>query len=128
MKILITFLFTTLTLFGSDFITPREYAKMLYENPRGISCKKCHGNDGSEQILGYYLKKGIKTPYKIPSIQNLSFEKFKNSLNQIKNAKSIMPNYSLTNEEIISLYNYISQFNKNKKQQSINTKGVKNDK
>lgn len=101
---------------------------MLYENPRGISCKKCHGNDGSEQILGYYLKKGIKTPYKIPSIQNLSFEKFKNSLNQTKNAKSIMPNYSLTNEEIVSLYNYINQFNKNKKQQSTNTKGVKNDK
>ncbi|TKX32502.1 c-type cytochrome [Campylobacter aviculae] len=113
MKIILwMFLFLISNLFSADFITPKEYAKMLYENPRGISCKKCHGVDGSEQILGYYLKKGVKTAYKIPSIQNISFEDFKKSLNEIKNAKSIMPNYSLTDEEIVSLYNYIKQFNK----------------
>lgn len=88
---------------------------MLYENPRGISCKECHGVDGSEQILGYYMKNGIKTAYKVPSIQNLSFENFKNSLNQSKDAKSIMPNYSLTNDEIVTLYNYIKQFSKEEK-------------
>ncbi|TKX30949.1 c-type cytochrome [Campylobacter estrildidarum] len=105
--ILLVFLFFTLSLFGSDFITPKEYAKMLYENPRGISCKKCHGSDGSEQILGYYINKGVKTAYKIPSIQNIGFKEFKNSLTETKSSKSIMPNYSLTDEEIISLYNYI---------------------
>ncbi|EHT1335644.1 hypothetical protein KXE15_001293, partial [Campylobacter jejuni] len=50
-----------------------------------------------------------------PSIQNLSFENFKNSLNQSKDAKSIMPNYSLTNDEIVTLYNYIKQFSKEEK-------------
>ena len=57
------FLFN-LSLFGADFITLKEYAKMLYENPRGISCKECHGIDGSEQILGYYVKNNVKTAYK----------------------------------------------------------------
>ncbi len=95
MKAVLIFLGAILNLFASDFITLKEYSKMLYENPRGISCKKCHGNDGSEQ--------------------NLSFEEFQNSLNQDKDAKSIMPNYSLTNDEIITLYNYIKQSKKEQK-------------
>lgn len=115
MKIVLTFFLFSISLFGADFITLKEYSKMLYENPRGISCKECHGADGSEQILGYYMKNGIKTAYKVPSIQNLSFENFKNSLNQSKDAKSIMPNYSLTNDEIVTLYNYIKQFSKEEK-------------
>lgn len=102
-------------LHAQDFITLKEYAKMLYENPRGISCKECHGSSGKEQILGYYLKDGKKIPYKVPNIQNLSFEEFKNSFKEDKDSKSIMPNYSLTDGEIITLYNYINQF-KEKKQ------------
>ncbi|MCZ0772444.1 c-type cytochrome [Campylobacter hepaticus] len=115
MKFVLMFFLLNINLFSADFITLKEYAKMLYENPRGISCKKCHGKDGSEQILGYYTKNGIKTAYKIPSIQNLNFEKFKNSLNQTKNTKSIMPNYSLTDDEVMTLYNYIKQFSKEEK-------------
>ncbi len=115
MRGILIILLWVLNLSASDFITLKEYSKMLYENPRGISCKECHGIDGSEQILGYYIKKGVKTPYKIPSIQNLSFEEFKNSLKQSKDSKSIMPNYSLTDNEIITLYNYIKQFTKEKK-------------
>ncbi|MGI7226943.1 c-type cytochrome [Campylobacter coli] len=115
MKTVLIFLGAILNLFASDFITLKEYSKMLYENPRGISCKKCHGNDGSEQTLGFYMKNGVKTAYKVPSIQNLSFEEFRNSLNQDKDAKSIMPNYSLTNDEIITLYNYIKQSKKEQK-------------
>ncbi|EAK2629071.1 hypothetical protein CC188_05305 [Campylobacter coli] len=115
MKAVLIFLGVILNLFASDFITLKEYSKMLYENPRGISCKKCHGSDGSEQILGFYMKNGVKTAYKVPSIQNLSFEEFRNSLNQDKDAKSIMPNYSLTNDEIITLYNYIMQSKKEQK-------------
>lgn len=97
-------------LYAQDFITLKEYAKMLYENPRGISCKECHGIDGKEQVLGYYIKEGKKIPYKVPSIQNLNFEEFKNTFKQDKDSKSIMPNYSLTDNEIITLYNYINQF------------------
>ncbi|MCX2682745.1 hypothetical protein OQH60_02530 [Campylobacter sp. MIT 21-1685] len=115
MKLSFLMLFFFIQLFGADFITFKEYSKMLYENPRGISCKKCHGNDGGEQILGYYTKQGVKTPYIIPSIQNVGFERFKNSLLQYKDSKTIMPNYSLTDNEILALYNYIQQFNKGKK-------------
>lgn len=88
---------------------------MLYENPRGISCKHCHGEDGREQILGYYEKKRQKIPFVVPSIQNLDYEKFKNSLSEDKEGKSIMPTYSLTENEILALYNYIKQLNKEKK-------------
>ncbi|MCH5336489.1 MAG: c-type cytochrome [Campylobacter sp.] len=80
---------------------------MLYENPRGISCKSCHGIDGAEQILGHYTEKGVKKAFIVPSIQNLSFEEFKNSLRKFKDTKSIMPNYSLTDDEIAALYDYI---------------------
>ncbi|EHN2731235.1 hypothetical protein KGG34_001311, partial [Campylobacter jejuni] len=50
MKIVLMFFLFSINLFGADFITLKEYSKMLYENPRGISCKECHGADGSEQI------------------------------------------------------------------------------
>ncbi|EIQ1605782.1 hypothetical protein LUR78_001525, partial [Campylobacter jejuni] len=56
MKIVLMFFLFSISLFGADFITLKEYSKMLYENPRGISCKECHGANGSEQILGYYMK------------------------------------------------------------------------
>ncbi|MBM0637041.1 hypothetical protein LNU06_02630 [Campylobacter sp. VicNov18] len=115
MKIVLISFLLSIKLLSADFITLKEYSKMLYENPRGISCKECHGIDGSEQILGYYIKNGVKTAYKVPNIQNLSFEAFKNSLNQNKNTKSIMPNYSLTPDEVMTLYNYIKQFSKEEK-------------
>lgn len=110
MKIFSLLILSILSLFGADFITQKEYAKMLYENPRGISCKNCHGSKGEEQILGYYTHKGQKTAYKVPNIQNLDYERFKNALNNTQDSKSIMPNYSLTDEEIKSLYHYIKQF------------------
>lgn len=103
------FFLSTLGLLSADFITPKEYAKMLYENPRGISCKSCHGEDGSEQVLGHYVKDGVKKIFIVPNIQNLSFEEFRTSLSQFRNSKSIMPNYSLTDDEIAALYNYIRQ-------------------
>ncbi|EOG9651504.1 c-type cytochrome [Campylobacter upsaliensis] len=111
----ILFVFLSLNLgFCADFITPKEYAKMLYENPRGISCKKCHGAKGDGQILGYYTHKDKKKAYEIPNIQNLSFERFKEALTKEQDVKSIMPTYSLTNDEIITLYNYIKQVSKEK--------------
>ena len=102
-------------LFSADFITQKEYAKMLYENPRGISCKECHGKDGKEQILEYFTQKGEKKPFIVPNIQNVSFEEFTLSLSEVKDAKSIMPTYSLTNDEIKTLYTYIQDLKKEKK-------------
>ncbi|WP_297193094.1 hypothetical protein [uncultured Campylobacter sp.] len=108
--------FTVLFLFflqanlqANDFISAKEYSKMLYENPRGIGCNKCHGANGEMQILGHYEKKGKRTAFVVPSIQNLGFEEFKKSLNETKEASSIMPSYSLTENEILVLYNYIQE-------------------
>ena len=47
--------------FASDFITKNEYAKMLYQNPRGIGCDKCHGSGGEGSVIAKYKKK-IKKP------------------------------------------------------------------
>lgn len=103
-----------LPVFAEDFITQKEYARMLYENPRGISCKSCHGVDGREQVLEYYTHKGTRKAFIVPNIQNTSIEKFTKSLNSPKSAKSIMPTYSLTAQEIRALYAYIQDFVGNK--------------
>lgn len=114
MKFLFFFIFFSLSIFGADFISPKEYQESLYKNPRGISCAKCHGN-GEEQILGYYTYKGKKTAFVVPNIKNLDYNYFKSYLNKTQETKSIMPTYSLTEEEILSLYKYIT--NKTKESQ-----------
>lgn len=114
MKIIFLCFCLCFLVFAEDFITAKEYAKMLYENPRGISCKKCHGEDGSEQVLEYFMQKGERKAFVIKSIQNLSFEEFKTALEEPKDTKSIMPSYSLTSEEINALYAYIDDLNKEK--------------
>ncbi|TQR32957.1 hypothetical protein DMB92_03060 [Campylobacter sp. MIT 99-7217] len=112
MKLRFLFFLSFSLAFGDDFITLKEYAKMLYENPRGISCKECHGDNGKEQILGYYTQKDKQVPFVVPDIRKLSFKEFEASLKEVKDSKSIMPTYSLTTNEIIALYNYIKEINK----------------
>ena len=48
-----TFLFSQ-SEFETSFITPFEYGKMLYENPRGISCAKCHGDDAKGKNIAKF--------------------------------------------------------------------------
>lgn len=115
MKIIFLSLFLSLALWADDFITMKEYAKMLYENPRGISCSLCHNNDGSGRVLGTYTQKDKTLEFRVESIQNISLEDFKKALHKTQDAKSIMPTYSLTDEEIIVLYNYIKELSKEKK-------------
>lgn len=101
--------------FADDFITLEEYAKMLYENPRGISCKNCHGTNGATQVLGsFQSKEGVKE-FIVPDIRNLSYKEFDKALKEVKDASSIMPTYSLTTDEIMVLYNYIEELKKEEK-------------
>ena len=92
------------------FITKLEYGKMLYHNPRGISCAKCHGENAKGKIIAkYYIiknnKKILKT-IKAPDITNIDFDKFRKKLFHKK--LSIMPKYDyLTPQEISALYLYI---------------------
>ena len=104
--------------FASDFITKNEYAKMLYQNPRGIGCDKCHGSGGEGSVIAKYKEENKKTKVKeekelvAPRINNLDLETFKKG---VLGARSMMPSYFLTDEEINLLYEYVINFNKDKK-------------
>ncbi len=99
------------------FITKLEYGKMLYNNPRGISCAKCHGENAQGKVIAkYYIKKKKEKVLKIlkaPDITNVSFEKFQKKL--FHKQLSVMPKYDyLTNKEINAIYLYIQSI-RNKK-------------
>jgi len=111
-------IFIPFILFSKEwFITKLEYGKMLYNNPRGISCAKCHGQNAQGKVIAkYFIKKHNKKILKIvktPNIQNINFEKFKKKLFHKK--LSIMPRYNyLTNKEINTIYFYIQSISKDK--------------
>ena len=111
----------------NSFITKKEYGKMLYNNPRGISCNKCHGEDAKGKIISKFKHTSRKQEYNCIvstyDITNISFKDFKyrlkpkNKLKKMKFEKEqicekliyghIMPKYFLTNDELESLYFYI---------------------
>ena len=98
-------------IFGADFITKTEYAKMLYLNPRGIGCDKCHGAKGEGSLISKYKhfdKKANKTvddELRAPKINDIDFESFKAALTK---PKGVMPSYFLTDDETTILYEYIT--------------------
>ena len=98
-------------IFGADFITKTEYAKMLYLNPRGIGRDKCHGAKGEGSLISKYKhfdKKANKTvddELRAPKINDIEFESFKAALTK---PKGVMPSYFLTDEETTILYEYIT--------------------
>ena len=83
---------------------------MLYHNPRGISCSKCHGENAQGKIISKYYetknnKKILKT-IKAPDITNVDFDKFIKKLFHKK--LSVMPKYDyLTSKESSAIYLYI---------------------
>ncbi len=115
---------------NSSFITQKEYGKMLYENPRGIGCNKCHGDDGTGSFIASYKhrskKEKEKKSYTITAsnIRNIDFELFKKAVNNLSLSKkekqilnrakkhiSIMPQYFLTDEELKSIHFYLNSLN-----------------
>ncbi len=103
---LISLIFFVVLGYGEDsFITKEEYAKMLYHNPRGIGCHKCHGEYGKGEVLGRYKESNRTIIIKAPNITNLSFKKFYEALTNGKHR--LMPHYFLTLQEIKTLYFYL---------------------
>ena len=98
-------------IFGADFITKTEYAKMLYLNPRGIGCDKCHGAKGEGSLISKYkhfdkkTNKTVDDELRAPKINDIDFESFKAALTK---PKGVMPSYFLTDEETTILYEYIT--------------------
>lgn len=118
MKFILVFLAMILLSWAEDFISGSEYAKMLYQNPRGISCNKCHGNKGEGAIIAKYKSfdkrenKMVEKSLKAPKINDLDYDEFSRALSD---SKGMMPTYFLTQSEIRSLYEYVQSFNKKDK-------------
>lgn len=107
MRFLIVFFIFQQVLLSNNFISDREYARMLYQNPRGVSCALCHGKRGEGRVIATYEEQNrAKDEYEeieliAPEIRGVSKERFYEA---IKNSKGFMPNYYLTNQEIEALY------------------------
>jgi len=98
-----------------SFLSTVEYGRMLYRQPRGISCSQCHGKEGKggQVIAKYYDKKKNPKLLRGVNITGYSLEELKASLknqyrenNRTKRHK-IMPIYYLTDEEANAIYNYL---------------------
>ncbi|RXK04520.1 cytochrome C oxidase subunit III [Halarcobacter bivalviorum] len=97
----------------NSFITKFEYGAMLYENPRGVGCIKCHEKGNKPVVIAKYkeidkkTKKLVEKKIIAPAINNVSFEVFLDKLRSDKTESKVMPTYFMTNEELKSLYYYI---------------------
>jgi hypothetical protein len=105
-KIYFIILLFSYSLYAEDsFITNDEYAKLLYKNPRGIGCNKCHGEKGEGMVISSFEKAGSLYTLRGPQINNISIKRFKKAL---KKAKGLMPEYFLTDMEKAYLYYYLT--------------------
>jgi len=115
MLIRLSFVFLFTVLFAKNdewFITNLEYGKMLYNNPRGISCAKCHGNKGEgKTVTSFINSRGKKIIIKTSPFKNLTFEKLKKALFHDYNIKKIIkkhPNSPLKYIIIMPKYDYLT--------------------
>lgn len=116
MKKLIILLFFINLIYAESFITDMEYGKMLYKNPRGIGCHKCHGLKGEGLVVASYKEFNKTSEQKVdfsltaPRINNLSPQELADGITSKK--RSVMPSYFLTKDEIIVIYKYLKQSKK----------------
>lgn len=102
----ILLLFTNFICADEGFISNDEYAKMLYKNPRGIGCDKCHGENGEGKEISSFVSGKNRVSLVGPRINNLSISQFSKAL---KKGKRLMPEYFLTDEEKAYLYYYLTK-------------------
>ena len=107
-----------------SFLLEVEYGKMLYKNPRGISCAKCHGKEGKggAKIAKYYDAHKNPKILKGLNILNFTLKELTDSLkNEYRNKShkrvkhKIMPMYYLTDKETHAIYTYLQQLKNNAK-------------
>ena len=82
----------------------RRVWQVLYQEPRGISCKKCHGEYGKGKQLVSYTHRGKEIEIEAPDITGLDLQRFTEAL---RKTHAVMPKYYLTDSEIHVLYKYI---------------------
>jgi len=91
-----------------DFISHYEYGQMLYNNPRGVSCARCHGESGEGRVIVTFRDKEGKQALRGPDIRLKRLEEMKKSINSYH---PVMPRYYLTDEEIGAIYDYLQKKN-----------------
>ena len=113
---------------NNSFITKYEYGKMLYNNPRGIGCNSCHGNDArGRKMVDFKQEVRDKKIYNcslvVPDIKDIDYKTFSTKVNSKKNPNlkfekdqvcekliyyaNVMPTYFLVEDEIDAIYYYI---------------------
>jgi hypothetical protein len=107
--VIVFLLLGSITYADESFISNDEYAKMIYKNPRGIGCNKCHGDKGEGKVISSYISGNKKISLIGPRINNLSSKRF---LDALKKGKRLMPEYFLTKVEKAYLYYYLIKQNK----------------
>ena len=98
-----------------SFLSTVEYGKLLYINPRGISCAKCHGKKGKggQKIAKYYDKDRNPKLLKGVDIRDYSLKDLRASLknkyreNNRHKRHKIMPIYYLTDTEVKAIHAYL---------------------
>lgn len=88
-----------------DFLTPFEYGRALYKNPRGIGCIKCHGENGEGAIISTIYQSNKPKNITAPDIRKINLAKLESAL---KNPKGLMPSYNLTSSELVALYTFLN--------------------
>ena len=94
-----------LSLRAEDFIAMDEYGEKLYQNPRGISCAKCHGPMGKGNLLVTVQEGKRRYSITAPNIRNITRKTLVRSLNM---QRTLMPKYRLTAAEIEALYIFLN--------------------
>ncbi|MDZ7819990.1 MAG: c-type cytochrome [Aliarcobacter sp.] len=112
---------------NNSFITKFEYGKMLFNNPRGIGCNSCHGDNAKGQKIMDFKQEHDKKIYNCslvaPNIKDIDYETFSTKVNSKKNPNlkfekeqvceklihyaNVMPTYFLVEEEIEAIFYYI---------------------
>jgi len=112
---------------NNSFITKYEYGKMLFNNPRGIGCNKCHGDDARGKKIVEFKQEHEKKIYNCslvaPDIKDIDYQTFSVKVNSKKNPNlkfekeevcdkliyyaNVMPTYFLVEEEIDAIFYYI---------------------
>jgi len=114
------FLLPLVSFAQESFISDYEYGDMLYNNPRGISCTQCHGEDGSgKKIADYYVyvgtkeekKKKINRVKKTLAGSDIRQKSLQEMIKSLSSSHTVMPRYYLTDKEVEAIYNYLKEKN-----------------
>lgn len=92
---------------SEDFISDYEYGEMLYNNPRGIGCAECHGDDGAGTTIVEYIDDDNKT--KTINSPDLHKESLSSIINSVNRSHEIMPRYYLTRKEVRAIFEYLQE-------------------